>query len=111
VGQRDCAPTTGAQEVVGLRALAPLQLLPHADALTSDFQRMTQDLAMTACSPDTAQSPGTWQQGQTGGQRACGTQKDVATIIWTTDGKNVLGSIRSANTDMAALHQWWLANG
>jgi hypothetical protein len=72
---------------------------------------MTQDLAMTVCSPDTAQSPGTWQQGQTGGQRACGTQKDVATIIWTTDGKNVLGSIRSANTDMAALHQWWLANG
>ncbi|MDT5221314.1 MAG: hypothetical protein QOF15_3419 [Mycobacterium sp.] len=29
----------------------------------------------------------------------------------TSDGKNVLGSIRSANTDMAALHQWWLANG
>jgi hypothetical protein len=92
-------------------ASATYQLLPHADALAADFKSMTQDMAMTACSPDTAQSPGTWQQGQAGGQRACGTQKDVATITWTTDGKNVLGSIHSANADMAALHQWWLSNG
>lgn len=92
-------------------ASAIYQLLPHADALASEFKSLTQDMTMAPCSPDATQSPGTWQQGAASGQRACGTQKDVATITWTTDGKNVLGSIRSANTDMAALHQWWLANG
>jgi hypothetical protein len=92
-------------------ASAIYRLLPHADALASDFKNMIQDMSMTPCSPDSTQSPGTWQQGQAGGQRACGTQKDVATIIWTTDGKNVLAAVRSSNTDMNALHQWWLSNG
>lgn len=92
-------------------ASATYQLLPHADALASQFKSMTADLTMAQCSPEGAPSPGAWQQGQSSGQRACGTQKDVATITWTTDGKNVLGSIHASNTDMAALHQWWLANG
>lgn len=92
-------------------ASAVYQLLPHADALASQFKAMTQDMAMTPCSPDATQSPGTWSQGTSSGQRACGTQKDVATIVWTTEGKNVLGLIRSSATDMAPLHSWWLANG
>jgi hypothetical protein len=90
---------------------AVYRLLPQADALASDFKTMIQDMALTACGPETGESPGKWQQGQNSGQTACGTQKDVATITWTTDGKNVLGSIRASNTDVNALHQWWLANG
>jgi PknH-like extracellular domain len=90
---------------------AVYRLLPQADALASDFKTMIQDMALTACGPETGESPGKWQQGQNSGQTACGTQKDVATITWTTDGKNVLGSIRASNTDLNALHQWWLANG
>jgi hypothetical protein len=90
-------------------ASAIYRLLQQADALASDFKSMIQDMALTACG--TGDSPGKWQQGQTSGQAACGTQKDVATVTWTTDGKNVLGSIRASNADVNALHQWWLANG
>ncbi len=92
-------------------ASAVYRLLPHADALASDFKNMIQGMALTACGPNTGDSPGKWQQGQSSGQTACGTQKDVATMIWTTDGKNVLGSIRASNADLNALHDWWLANG
>ncbi|MHA7652887.1 serine/threonine protein kinase [Mycobacterium sp. ML4] len=118
-GLNNCQPTamdklTGlalAEFVCGLSpdpsgpVSAIYRLLPDTDGLGSDFKSITQDMIMTPCSPEAAQSPGTWQQGQTGGQRACGTQKNVATITWTTDGKNVLGSIRSSNSDTSALHQ------
>jgi hypothetical protein len=87
---------------------ATYRLLPNADALGSDFKNMTQGRALASCGPDTGQ---TWQQGQAGGQVACGTQKDAATIVWTTNGKNVLGDLRWSNNDINALHQWWLANG
>jgi hypothetical protein len=90
---------------------AVYRLLPQGDALASDFKTMIQDMALTPCGPETGESPGKWQQGQSSGQMACGTQKDVAAITWTTEGKNVLGSIRASNTDLNALHQWWLANG
>jgi hypothetical protein len=92
-------------------ASAIYRLLPHADALASDFKNLIQGMALTACGPNTGDSPGKWQQGQNSGQTACGTQKDVATLTWTTDGKNVLGSIRASNADLNALHDWWLANG
>jgi PknH-like extracellular domain len=92
-------------------ASAIYRLLPQADALASDFKSMIQGMALTACGPNTGDSPGKWQQGQTSGQMACGTEKDVATLTWTTDGKNALGSIRASNADVNALHQWWLANG
>jgi PknH-like extracellular domain len=92
-------------------ASASYRLLPHVDALAAEFKNMIQGMALTACGPNTGDSPGKWQQGQSSGQTACGTQKDVATMVWTTDEKNVLGSIRAANTDLNALHDWWLANG
>jgi PknH-like extracellular domain len=93
-------------------ASAIYRLLPHADALAADFKNMIQDMSLTTCGQDSG-TPGTWgwHQGQGAGQAACGTQKDVATLTWTTDGKNVLASIRSSNTDANALYQWWLANG
>jgi PknH-like extracellular domain len=92
-------------------ASAVYRLLPHADALASDFKAMIQDISLAPCRTDSAQSPGSWQQGQTAGQVACGTQKNAAVLTWTTDGKNVLGSIHASNTDIDALHQWWLSNG
>lgn len=55
---------------------------------------------------------GTWKQnGQTGGQIACGTYKNYATLTWTTDAKNVLGHLTAANSDVNALYQWWRTNG
>jgi hypothetical protein len=90
-------------------ASAVYQLLGHGEALASEFNASIKAVSQTPC-VDGGQTPMTWQQGQTTGQEACGTQNDVATITWTTDGKNVLASIRSSNTDVNALRQWWLAN-
>jgi hypothetical protein len=90
-------------------ASAVYRLLGHGEALAAEFKAFIKDVSQTPC-VDGGQTPMTWQQGQTTGQEACGTQNDVATITWTTDGKNVLASIRSSNTDVNALRQWWLAN-
>jgi hypothetical protein len=94
-------------------ASAIYRLLPQADALAGDFKNMIQDMSLTTCGQDSGGAPGTWgwHQGQGAGQAACGTQKNAATLTWTTDGKNVLASIRSSNTDANSLYQWWLANG
>ena len=90
---------------------ATYRLLPNGDALTSEFNNAIKGMALASCGPNTGQSPGSWQQGPTGGQMACGTEKDVATVAWTTNGKNVLGELRWSNNDINALHEWWLANG
>jgi PknH-like extracellular domain len=90
-------------------ASAVYRLLGHGEALNAEFKAFIKDVSQTPC-VDGGQTPMTWQQGQTSGQEACGTQNGVATITWTTDGKNVLASIRSSNTDVNALRQWWLAN-
>lgn len=90
-------------------ASAVYRLLGHGEALAAEFKAFIKDVSQTPC-VDGGQTPMTWQQGQTTGQEACGTQNGVATITWTTEGKNVLASIRSSNTDVKALRQWWLAN-
>ena len=90
-------------------ASAVYRLLGHGDALAAEFKAFIKDVSQTPC-VDGGQSPMTWQQGQTSGEEACGTQNGLATITWTTNGKNVLASIRSSNTDVNALRQWWLAN-
>jgi hypothetical protein len=91
-------------------ASAIYQLLPRAETLASDFKYFIQDVSLTACG-DNGQSPTTWHQGQMAGQVACGTYKNTATITWTTDSKNVLGYIRSSNTDVNSLYKWWQGNG
>jgi hypothetical protein len=90
-------------------ASAVYRLLGHGEALAAEFKAFINDVTQTPC-VDGGQTPMTWTQGQTTGQEACGIQNGVATITWTTDGKNVLASIRSSNTDVNALRQWWLAN-
>ena len=90
-------------------ASAIYRLLGHGQALDAEFKGFIQDVSQTPC-VDGGQTPMTWTQGQASGQEACGTQNGVATITWTTNGKNVLASIRSSNTDANALRQWWLAN-
>jgi hypothetical protein len=87
-------------------ASAVYRLLGHGEALAAEFKALIKDVSQTPC-VDGGQTPMTWQQGQATGQEACGTQNDVATIAWTTEGKNVLASIRSSNTDVNALRQWW----
>jgi hypothetical protein len=90
-------------------ASAVYRLLGHGDALNAEFKAFINDLSQIPC-VDGGSTPMTWRQGETTGQEACGTQNGVATITWTIDGKNVLGSLRSANPDANALRQWWLAN-
>ncbi|HEY0228557.1 MAG TPA: serine/threonine protein kinase [Mycobacterium sp.] len=90
-------------------ASAVYRLYGYGQALDGEFKAFIKDVSQTPC-VDGGQTPMTWTQGQTSGQEACGTENGVATITWTTNGKNVLGSIRSSNTDINALRQWWLAN-
>lgn len=81
--------------------------------LGSAFSSTIKDVSLAACGDAGASCPpGTWKQnGQTGGQIACGTYKNYATLTWTTDAKNVLGHLTSSNTDVSALYQWWRTNG
>jgi hypothetical protein len=86
-------------------------LFSNGTNLGSAFSSTIKDVSLTACG-DAGQSPGTWKQnGQTGGQIACGTYKNYATLTWTTDAKNVLGHLTSSNSDVNALYQWWRSNG
>lgn len=86
-------------------------LFSNSTNLGSAFSSTIKDVSLAACG-DAGQSPGTWKQnGQTGGQIACGTYKNYATLTWTTDAKNVLGHLTSSNADVNALYQWWRTNG
>ncbi|OBH00705.1 MULTISPECIES: serine/threonine protein kinase [unclassified Mycobacterium] len=88
-------------------------LLNNADSLAGSFKASIKDDVLTACG-DSGQSPTTWHQGSNNansGSVACGTYQNAAEVIWTTDSKNVLGLVRGANSDVAALYQWWRANG
>ncbi len=88
-------------------------LLNNADSLASSFKASIKDDVLTACG-DSGQSPTTWHQGSNNansGSVACGTYQNAAEVIWTTDSKNVLGLVRGSNSDVAALYQWWRANG
>lgn len=86
-------------------------LFSNGTNLSSAFSSTIKDVSLAACG-DAGQSPGTWKQnGQTGGQIACGTYKNYAVLTWTTDAKNVLGHLTSSNSDVNALYQWWRTNG
>lgn len=86
-------------------------LFSNGTNLGAAFSSTIKDVSLAACG-DAGQSPGTWKQnGQTGGQIACGTYKNYATLTWTTDAKNVLGHLTASNSDVNALYQWWRTNG
>ncbi len=88
-------------------------LFDNGTNLASSFSSSIKDLSMAACG-DAGESPTTWRQGsagQTAGRVACGTYNNAATIIWTTDSKNVLGHITASNGDLDALYQWWRTKG
>ena len=86
-------------------------LFSNGTALASSFSSTIKDVSLANCG-DAGSSPGTWKQnGQTGGQIACGTYQGHATLTWTTDAKNVLGHLTAANSDVASLYQWWRTNG
>ena len=92
--------------------MAKYILFKTGDDLAGSFKASIKDDVLTACG-DSA-SPTVWHQGSSNtnaGQVACGTYQNAAEIIWTTDAKNILGYIRGSNTDVAALYQWWHANG
>lgn len=86
-------------------------LFSSSTNLNAAFSSTIKDVSLAACG-DAGASPGTWKQnGQTGGQIACGTYKNYATLTWTTDAKNVLGHLTASNSDVSSLYQWWRTNG
>ncbi|OBB92521.1 serine/threonine protein kinase [Mycobacterium sp. 852002-40037_SCH5390672] len=88
-------------------------LFTNADNLATSFKATIKEDVLTPCG-DADQSPSNWHKdGSAGsaGQAACGTYQNGAEIIWTTDTKNTLSYLRASNTDVAALYQWWRANG
>lgn len=94
-------------------ASALYSLFDNGTDLTSAFKSAVKTVSMTVCG-DAGESPTVWRQGssgQTAGQVACGTANDTATIIWTTDSKNVLGTVTASNGDLGALYEWWRTRG
>ena len=88
-------------------------LFTNSDNLATAFRATIREDVLTPCG-DAHQSPSTWHQSgsdASAGQAACGTYQNAAEIIWTTDAKNTLSYLRAANADVAALYQWWHANG
>lgn len=88
-------------------------LFTNADHLATSFRATINEDVLSPCG-DAHQSPSSWHKdGSTAsaGQAACGTYRNNAEIIWTTDAKNILSYLRAPNADVAALYQWWRANG
>ncbi|MGV0048577.1 serine/threonine protein kinase [Mycobacterium colombiense] len=88
-------------------------LFTNADNLATSFKATIKEDVLVPCG-DAGQSPSSWHKdGSTasGGQAACGTYRNAAEIIWTTDAGNTLSYLRASNADVAALYQWWRANG
>ncbi len=94
-------------------AQAKYVLFTNADHLATSFKATINEDVLIACG-DAHQSPSSWHKDSStasAGQAACGTYRNGAEIIWTTDAKNTLSYLRASNTDVAALYQWWRANG
>lgn len=88
------------------------QLFKNANDLSGAYASNLKDVTLASCSGSGSKEPGPWHQGnadQAGGQMACGTYKDASLVLWTVDGKNVLGSIFS-KSDIPSLYKWWQAN-
>lgn len=88
-------------------------LFTNAGNLATSFKATIKEDVLVPCG-DAGQSPSSWHKdGSTAsaGQAACGTYRNAAEIIWTTDAGNTLSYLRASNADVAALYQWWRANG
>jgi hypothetical protein len=93
-------------------ASAVYQLFKSSNDLSGAYASNLRDVTLAACSGSGSKEPGPWHQGsnsQAGGQVACGTYKDVSLVLWTVEGKNVLGSVYSKG-DVPSLYKWWQAN-
>lgn len=93
-------------------ASAVYQLFKSANDLSGAYASNLKDVTLSSCSGSGSKEPGPWHQGnsdQAGGQMACGTYKGVSLVLWTVDGKYVLGSIFS-KADVPTLYKWWQAN-
>ncbi|GAB4985248.1 hypothetical protein MAHJHV58_02600 [Mycobacterium avium subsp. hominissuis] len=94
-------------------AQAKYVLFTNAENLATAFRATIKEDVLTPCG-DAHESPSSWHKdgsSPSAGQAACGTFRNAAEIIWTIDAKNILSYLRASNTDVAALYQWWRANG
>lgn len=88
-------------------------LFSDGDSMNRFFATSIGEDVLTACG-DNGQSPTIWHQGSadsSAGQLACGTYRNAAEIIWTTQAKNIVSYLRGGTADVAALYRWWQANG
>ncbi|MBW0013897.1 serine/threonine protein kinase [Mycobacterium sp.] len=91
-------------------AAAVYMLFGNSTDLSAAYSANLKDMSFNNCG-GSVQSPGTWSQnGQTGGQVACGSYQGAAVILWTTDSKNMLGHLRGSSTDIGPLYKWWQSN-
>ncbi|GAB4725436.1 hypothetical protein MOKP126_50950 [Mycobacterium avium subsp. hominissuis] len=94
-------------------AQAKYVLFTNPENLATAFRATIKEDVLTPCG-DAHESPSSWHKdgsSASAGQAACGTFRNAAEIIWTIDAKNILSYLRASNTDVAALYQWWRANG
>ena len=94
-------------------AQAKYVLFTNADNLATSFRATINEDVLTPCG-DAGQSPSSWHKdgsAASAGQAACGTYRNAAEIIWTTDANHTLSYLRASNADVTALYQWWRANG
>lgn len=88
-------------------------LFTTPENLATAFRATIKEDVLTPCG-NANQSPSSWHKdgsSASAGQAACGTYQNAAEIIWTTDAKNTLSYLRASSADVAALYQWWRANG
>lgn len=93
-------------------ASAVYQLFKSGNDLSGAYASNLKDVTLASCSGSGSSAPGPWHQGsaeQAGGQMACGTYQGVSLVLWTVDGKNVLGSIFS-KAGVPSLYKWWQAS-
>ncbi len=94
-------------------ATALYTLFDNGTDLASSFTSTTKNMSMAVCG-DAGESPTIWRLGSNGataGRVACGSYQKIATIIWTTDGKNVLSRINASDGDLDGLYAWWRTQG
>jgi len=94
-------------------ATALYTLFDNGTDLALSFTSKTKTMSMAVCG-DAGESPTIWRLGSVGataGRVACGSDRNIATMIWTTDSANVLSHITASNGDLDTLYQWWRTKG
>ena len=118
----NCTPDSGSGGLAALKcgqntmpngpASAEYILYGNSNDTSAGFQGGISTITVAPCeSGDPA--PDTWHYESSpntrAGQVACGTNGNVAMVVWTNDKNHMVGIVGGSNP--TSLHQWWLADG